>query len=89
MAELTFMAPGWLLASATGWRPFVTPAPLWDVWWVLLFPLLAAVAIVYKSTKRRTAGRIFAEAGQLWIYIVLAMLLGAVGLMVLVRLVLG
>lgn len=89
MGELILNAPGWLLAAASGWRPFMTPAPLWDVWWVLLFPLLAAVAIVYKSTKRRTAGRIFAEAGQLWVYIVVAMLLGAVGLMVLVRLVLG
>ena len=25
--------------------PFVTPAPVWGFWWVLLFPLVAAVAV--------------------------------------------
>ena len=71
------------------WVPFVTPAPLWDYWWALIFPLLAAVAVVYKCTKRGRAGRILLEAGQLWLYTVVAMALGAVALLVVVRVVLG
>jgi hypothetical protein len=70
------------------WVPFVTPAPLWDYWWALLLPLLAAVAVVYKCTKRGQAGQILAEAAQLWLYIVVAMALGAVALILLVNVVL-
>src|SRR5688572_12654426 len=40
------------LLTLSTWVPFVTPAPLWDYWWALLLPLLAAVAVVYKCTKR-------------------------------------
>ena len=71
------------------WVPFVTPAPVWDYWWALVFPLLAAVAVVYKCTKRGRAGQILAEEAQLWLYTVVAMALGAVALLVLVRMVLG
>ncbi len=77
------------LVVLPGWVPFVTPAPIWDYWWLLLLPLLAAVAVVYKCTKRRTAREIAVEAAQLWAYTVVAMVLGAVALLVLVRLVLG
>lgn len=77
-----------LTVTHTAWRPFVTPAPIWDYWWLLLFPLLASVAIVYKCTKARTTGRILAEAGQLWFTAMVAMFLGAVLLFGLVRLVL-
>lgn len=77
------------LASSATWIPFVTPAPLWDYWWILLFPLLAGVAVVYKSIKCRRMGRVFVEAAQLWVYTVVAMALGAAALTVLVRLVLG
>lgn len=80
--------PSCFLLSAT-WKPFVTPAPIWDYWWLLLFPLLASVALVYKSTKRGTAGRILAEAAQLWFSAVVAMIAGAAALYGLVRLVLG
>ena len=78
-----------LTPLGSSWVPFVTPAPLWGAWWVLLFPLLAGVAIVYKSTKCRRMGRAFIEAAQLWAYTVVFMALGAVALTVLVKLVLG
>lgn len=71
------------------WRPFVTPAPLWDYWWLLAFPLLASVALVYKCTKARTPARIVGEAAQLWLTAVVAMAIGAVLLFGLVQLVLG
>ncbi len=30
---------------------FMKPLPVWDYWYLLLLPLCAAVAIVYKSMK--------------------------------------
>ena len=38
---------------ALAWRPFVTPALVWNWWWLLIIPLVAGVAVVYKSTKCR------------------------------------
>lgn len=86
MIGLTLHSPDFLLAS---WRPFITPAPLWDYWWLLLFPLLASVAIVYKCTKVSSPRRIPGEAAQLWFSAVVAMILGAVVLFGIVYLVLG
>ena len=90
MASVLLTPHSWLLtALGSSWVPFVTPAPLWGVWWVLLFPLLAGVAIVYKNTKCRRVGRAFVEAAQLWAYTAAFMALGALALTVLVKLVLG
>ena len=69
--------------------PFVTPAPVWGFWWVLLFPLVAAVAVVYKTIKVRHMRRLPVEATQLTLTILLAMFLGAAALTIMVRLVLG
>ena len=66
-----------LTLSLSAWRPFVTPAPLWDYWWLLLFPLLASVAIVYKCTKVSKVRRVPGEAGQLWLSALVAMIAGA------------
>ena len=74
---------------AASWRPFVTPAPLWDYWWLLLFPVLAAVAIVYKCTKVSSARRIPGEAAQLWFSAMVAMIAGAAVLFGVVYVVLG
>ena len=76
------------LASAS-WAPFITPAPLWNVWWVLLVPLVVAVAVVYKTIKTRSMRRLPAEAGQLSVTILVAMGLGALALTLLVKVVLG
>ena len=48
-----------------GWRPFVTVAPMWEAWWVLLIPLLVAIAVIYKATKSPTARRLPWEATKL------------------------
>lgn len=71
------------------WRPFVTPAPLWDLWWLLLIPLVAGVAIVYKTTKCRRPGDIPLEAAKLAGVILISMVLGAAALTILVKVVLG
>ena len=74
---------------ASAWRPLVTPAPLWNVWWLLLIPLVAAVAIVYKTVKCRTPGQIPLEAARLAGLILLVMAAGAAALTLLVKAVLG
>lgn len=71
------------------WRPFVTPAPLWDLWWLLIIPLVAGVAMVYKTTKCRRPSDIPLEAAKLTGVILISMLLGAAALTILVKIVLG
>ncbi len=85
----TFSVPHWAFGMLSAWTPFVTPAPLWDVWWILLVPLVVAVAIVYKTIKVRSMRRLLAEAGQLSVTILVAMGLGALALTLLVKVVLG
>lgn len=53
-----------------GWRPFLTPMPVWDYWFWLLLPLALGVAIAYKSTKCATAAAIPREGVLLAIWIV-------------------
>lgn len=86
------LLPSHLLPHALAgllWRPFVTPAPLWDVWWLLLIPLVAGVAAVYKTTKCRRPGDIPLESAKLTGVILISMALGAAALTLLVKLVLG
>jgi hypothetical protein len=33
------------------YRPFITPLPVWDVWYLFLLPLCLAVGMVYKAIK--------------------------------------
>ena len=39
------------LCPLAGWRPFLTPMPVWDYWYLLVLPLVVGVAIVYKTVK--------------------------------------
>ena len=71
-------------ADSRGWVPFVTPLPMWGYWWVLLFPIVTVVALVYKLVKTEQIERVPAETVRLAAYIVLLMVLGAVGLAVFV-----
>ncbi len=55
-----------LLASAfVPWRPFVTAAPIWSAWWLLLVPLLVGVALAYKATKSPSLARLPWEVTKL------------------------
>lgn len=71
---------------ADGWRPFLTALPVWDYWFWLLLPLCAGVAVVYKTTKCRSADTIAREAAGLAIWIVLGLLGAAAAVAVVVRL---
>ena len=51
--------------------PFVSPLPVWDVWYLTLLPLCAAVAVVYKTVKCREVSDIPLEAAAVagWILV--------------------
>jgi hypothetical protein len=70
---------GALLAYA----PFLYPLPIWDrnwLWALLLVPLCAAVAVVYKSIRCSQMSRVPREALVLFITIVAGMIVAAAAL---------
>ena len=74
------------LLLAAGWRPFLTAMPIWDYWFLLLLPLCAGVAVVYKTTKCRCADTIARESIGLAVWIVMGLLGAAAAVAVVVRL---
>lgn len=68
-------------------RPFVTPAPVWDYWPLLLLPLCLGIAIVYKSIRCRSMSRVPREAAALFAFIVGVMVVASLALAGLVRVV--
>ena len=72
-------------AAALAYTPFVTPLPIWDYWPLLLLPLCAAVAIVYKSIKCRSMSTVAREAGMIFVSILVGMAIAGVILAALVR----
>jgi len=73
-------------AGGYAFRPFVTAPPIWDYWWVLLLPLCAGVAVVYKSAKCYRVGEVPREAAVLTTWIVAAMVAAAAVLYAVVEL---
>lgn len=57
-------------STGYGWRPFLTPMPVWDYWFWLLLPLALGVAVAYKTTKCASAATIPREAALLAVWIV-------------------
>ena len=55
------------------YSPFLTPLPIWNYWPLLLFPLCALVAIVYKSIKCASMDQVPREATALFIWILIGM----------------
>jgi hypothetical protein len=75
--------------SQLAYTPFIDPLPIWSpdwMWILLLIPLCAAVAIVYKTVKCGAVHRIGREALVLFITIVVCMFAAAVALAGLVKL---
>jgi hypothetical protein len=71
--------------EAYHYRPFITPAPVWDQWYVLLLPICLAVAIVYKSIKCDSMKRVPREALTLFVIILFVMAMAAGALAGLVK----
>jgi hypothetical protein len=67
------------------YRPFYSPLPVWNYWWVLLFPLCLAVSIVYKSIKCPEMKMVPRQALSITFLIILCMAGAAVVLSGLVR----
>ena len=67
------------------YTPFVTPMPVWDVWPLLLLPLTAGVAIVYKSIKCRSMSTVPREAAGIFMWILIGMAIAGVVLAGIVR----
>jgi hypothetical protein len=78
-----------LLAQVAGgayqWRAFLDPLPVWNVWYLLLVPLCAGVAVVWKSIKCETVARIPGQAAQLLFWILFTMVAAGAGLAGVVR----
>jgi hypothetical protein len=68
------------------YTPFVQPLPVWDIWYLLALPIIAALSIVYKSIRCHEMKRVPREAAVIFITIVAGMLLAAGALWGLVRL---
>jgi len=75
-----------LLAQAYVYRPFLDPMPVWNVWYVLLVPLCAVVAVVWKSSKCESMRRVPAQSAGLLFWILFTMVAAGAGLAGLVRL---
>ena len=61
------------IVAQRAYEPFLIPLPIWDYWYLLLFPRCAAVAIVYKSLKCWQMSQVPKEAAVLTAWIVLGM----------------
>jgi hypothetical protein len=72
-------------AEAYQWRAFLDPLPVWNVWYLLLVPLCAGVAVVWKSIKCEAVRKIPGQAAELLFWILFTMIVAGVGLAFLVR----
>jgi hypothetical protein len=73
------------LLALMNYRPFVSPLPVWNYWWVLLLPLCLAVSIVYKSIKCPSMKMVPRQALSITVLILLCMAGAAAVLSGLVR----
>jgi hypothetical protein len=67
--------------SLLAFKPFVQPLPVWDYWQWLLIPLCIAVSVVYKTVKCRHVRQIPREAASITLWIILAMIGVAAGVL--------
>ncbi|HEV7302504.1 MAG TPA: hypothetical protein VGN72_24410 [Tepidisphaeraceae bacterium] len=65
--------------------PFLRPLPIWDYWYLLLFPLCIGVAVVYKCIKTPDVRRIPWESLVISLWIILGMCGAALALAIVVR----
>ncbi|MCK4873584.1 MAG: hypothetical protein KAS72_12755 [Phycisphaerales bacterium] len=57
------------------WRPFLDPINcLHDWWWVMLVPLAAFIAVIYKAIRMPNLRKLPSEAAVLAVQIVLGMI---------------
>lgn len=74
------------MTGLLAYTPFITPLPLWDYWPWLAVPLTIAVSVVYKTIKCRQVSQIPREAAVIALWILLAMIGVAAGVLLVYRL---
>jgi hypothetical protein len=72
--------------SLLAFAPFLQPLPLWNYWAWLLIPLCIAVSVVYKTIKCRHVHQIPREAAAITMWIILAMIGVAAGVLLVYKL---
>ena len=72
--------------SLLAFAPFLQPLPLWNYWAWLLIPLCIAVSVVYKTIKCRHVRQIPREAAAITMWIILAMIGVAAGVLLVYKL---
>jgi hypothetical protein len=72
-----------MTAALLAYAPFLDPLPIWDrnwFWALLLVPLCAAVAVVYKSIRCSRMSQVPRESVVLFITIIVGMVVAAAAL---------
>lgn len=67
------------------YTPFFSPLPIWTYWWVLLFPLVIGISIVYKAIKCNSLRQVPIQAASITFWILICLVGSAVALSVLVH----
>ncbi len=57
-----------------GYRPFIDPLVLHDVWWLLIIPLSLGISIAYKAVRVGSLRRYPVEVLKMTVQIILAMI---------------
>jgi hypothetical protein len=73
------------VTTTPGYRPFVTPLPVWNYWIWLLIPLCLGVSIVYKAIRIERIADIPKQALIITGWIIGGMAAAAVALAIIVR----
>lgn len=66
-------------------QPFLQPAPVWDYWFLLLFPLLLVICLVYKTVKVSHIRELPRQAGEMFGWLIAGLAASAVGLWLFVK----
>jgi hypothetical protein len=61
-------------------RPFIQPLPVWSCWYLLLLPLCAGVAVVYKAIKCESLKSVPRQAAVIFVMMVGGMVLAGLAL---------
>ena len=57
--------------------PFRQALPMWNHWWLLLFPLCLGISIVYKSIRCESMNQVPRQALGLFVFILVVMVVAA------------
>lgn len=73
----TFLGVSLLVAQASaarGYRPFLDPLPLHDVWWLTLIPLALGISVAYKAIRVSDMSRYWRQVGLMTAQIIAGMI---------------